>query len=58
MFDVANALWYRIREFEVDEGAGIFSVMLEKPASKAFTGGAIFLPGIIDVYPMGSRNLP
>ena len=58
MFDVANALWYRIREFEVDEGAGIFSVMLEKPASKSFTGGAIFLPGIIDVYPMGSRNLP
>jgi hypothetical protein len=32
--------------------------MLERPASKAFTGGAIFLPGIIDVYPMGSRNLP
>jgi hypothetical protein len=58
MFDVANALWYRIREFEIDEGAGTFSVMLEKPASKAFTGGAIFLPGIIDVYPMGSRNLP
>ncbi len=58
MFDVANALWYRIRDFEVDEAAGIFSVTLEKPASKAFTGGAIFLPGIIDVYPMGSRNLP
>lgn len=58
MFDIANALWYRIREFEVDEPAGIFSVTLEKPASKAFTGGAIFLPGIIDVYSMGSRNLP
>jgi hypothetical protein len=58
MFDVANALWYRIREYEIDEGAVTFSVMLEKPASKAFTGGAIFLPGIIDVYPMGSRNLP
>jgi prepilin-type N-terminal cleavage/methylation domain-containing protein len=58
MFDVANALWYRIREYEIDEDAGAFSVMLEKPASKAFTGGAIFLPGIIDVYPMGSRNLP
>ena len=58
MFDVTNALWYRIRDFEVDEAAGTFSVMLERPASKAFTGGAIFLPGIIDVYPMGSRNLP
>jgi len=58
MFDVANALWYRIREYEVDESNGIFRVTLEKPASKAFTGGAIFLPGIIDVYPMGSRNLP
>jgi hypothetical protein len=58
MFDVANALWYRIREFEVDETNGIFAVTLEKPASKAFVGGAIFLPGIIDVYPMGSRNLP
>lgn len=57
MFDVANALWYRIREFEIDDGADTFTVTLERPANKPLTGGAIFLPGIIDVYPMGSRNL-
>lgn len=55
--DVTNARWYRIREFEIDDGTGSFTVTLETTASK--TGvGALVIPGIIDVYPMGSRDLP
>jgi len=57
MCDVTNARWYRIREFEIDATTGNFQVTLEMTASK--TGlGSLVIPGIIDVYPMGSRDLP
>lgn len=56
VLDVSNARWYRLREFQVDEVAGTYLLTLERPASR--TGaGALFLPGIIEVYPMGSRSL-
>ncbi len=60
IFDVTNARWYRIREFEISEIVAdrvTFNVTLEKPASKD-GNGALILPGIVDVYPMGSRNMP
>jgi prepilin-type N-terminal cleavage/methylation domain-containing protein len=61
LLDIRNARWYRVQSYQkttFDVGVG-FIMRMETPIQGgAFTGKAMFLPGIVDVYPMGSLNLP
>lgn len=65
VLDVANARWYRIRDYApqsvtvgATSGPG-FIVTLESPVVEAAaTSMAMFLPGVVDVYPMGSLPIP
>ncbi len=65
VLDVQNARWYRIRDYReetvtvgVTTGPG-FRVTLETPVlQNSLSGAAMFLPGVIDVYPMGSIPIP
>ncbi|MEZ6034833.1 MAG: prepilin-type N-terminal cleavage/methylation domain-containing protein [Planctomycetaceae bacterium] len=67
LLDVENARWYRIRDYR--EGtllpigslppADGFVITLETPVISSSIGGQVmFLPGVIDVYPMGSIAAP
>lgn len=56
VFDVGNARWHRIREY--NEENGVVRVVFEKPASPVFAGPAMVIPSIVDVYPMGSQSIP
>ena len=58
VLDVAQARWYRIQGIrEVDAGGGKIEaeLQLNQPAS-GNGNAAIFLPGIVDVYPIGSKS--
>lgn len=65
VLDVINARWYRIRNYQeavvtvgTVTGAG-YIVDLETPVvASAVSGFAMFLPGVVDVYPMGSVPIP
>ena len=65
VLDVINARWYRIRNYrEANVTVGTvtgpgYIVDLETPVvANAVVGAAMFLPGVIDVYPMGSVPTP
>lgn len=65
IFDAENARWYRITNYEGIAGGNAFSgfdyrITLETSIIKGdgSLSGAIFLPGVVDVYPMGSLPLP
>ncbi|APZ92825.1 type IV pilus modification PilV family protein [Fuerstiella marisgermanici] len=55
VFDMTAAKWHRIREYH-ETSAGVYRVTLEHPAA-TFGTSAMVIPGIVDVYPMGSRSL-
>ena len=65
VLDVGNARWYRIRDYREATvtigsvtGPGYF-VDVENPiVANAASGAAMFLPGVIDVYPMGGIPIP
>ncbi len=64
IFDPLNARWYRITNYEQRPAAAFaYDVTIETAAianagTDAVPSGAIFLPGVVDVYPMGSLSLP
>ncbi len=66
LLDVTNARWYRIANHTEKKGITIgtatgdgYVISLETSVgSAAPVGKAMFLPGVIDVYPMGSVTLP
>ncbi|MCR9202749.1 MAG: hypothetical protein NXI04_29240, partial [Planctomycetaceae bacterium] len=73
VLDVDNARWYRIANYvehpsPVSDAANPtqFLVTLESAAVETtpgvaaggLVGGAMFIPGIVDVYPLGSRAMP
>ncbi len=66
MLDIENARWYRIRDYSAESAVTVgattgpgFIVTVESPVIEASVSGmAMFLPGIVDVYPMGSMPLP
>jgi len=60
VLDVENARWYRISNYE-EANATQMLVTLDTAAvasSPGGVGGAVFLPGVVDVYPLGSVSLP
>lgn len=66
VFDLENARWYRVRDYSDlttvnvngTSGAG-YVVTLETPVIENSIGGkAVFLPGVVDVYPMDSLRFP
>lgn len=74
VLDVDNARWYRIANYKEHPSPvpdttnpSQFLVTLESAAAQTtpgatatsgLVGGAMFIPGIVDVYPLGSRALP
>jgi type II secretory pathway pseudopilin PulG len=66
LLDVTNARWYRIANYREEKGITIgtatgdgYVISLETSVgSAAPIGKAMFLPGVIDVYPMGSVTIP
>ncbi len=66
LLDVTNARWYRIANYREVKGITIgtvtgngYLISLETSVgSGAFVGKAMFLPGVVDVYPMGSVSVP
>ena len=66
LLDVQNARWYRIREYTEVKGLTIgtvsgdgYNIVLETPVAQTSPAGKImFLPGVVDVYPMGSIPIP
>lgn len=64
VLDADNARWYRITDYGPSNLAAIpnhIKVTLETPVSQTSPGGvghAIFLPGIVDVFPLGPLELP
>ena len=66
VLDVTNARWYRVQAHREATGISIgsatgngYQITLETPVIQSAIGGkAMFLPGVIDVYPMGSVTLP
>lgn len=62
VLDVNNARWYRIANYVEDPADSTqYLITLDSEAEESSPGGgggAIFLPGIVDVYPMGSVALP
>ena len=66
MFDLENALWYRIRNVEERPGSSwggrypdsfAYIVQLEDDAI-GVSSTAIFPSDIIDVFPLGARQMP
>ena len=65
VFDVVNCRWYRIRDYQEANvtvgsitGPG-YLVTLEQPVvQNALDGGAMFLSGVVDVFPMGPVTVP
>lgn len=66
VLDVTNARWYRVQAYREATGILIggvsgtgYQITLESPVIQSSIGGkALFLPGVIDVYPMGSVSIP
>ncbi len=66
LLDVTNARWYRVQAHREASGIPIgsatgngYQITLESPVIQSAIGGKVmFLPGVIDVYPMGSVSLP
>lgn len=62
VLDVNNARWYRIANYRENPADGTqYLLTLESEAVESSPGGtglAVFLPGIVDVYPLGSIPLP
>ncbi len=71
VLDVTNARWYRVQGYREASGIELapgvtgtpigngYQITLESPViQSAVIGKAMFLPGVIDVYPMGSVSLP
>ena len=71
VLDVTNARWYRVQGYREASGIELapgvtgtpigngYQITLESPViQSAVVGKAMFLPGVIDVYPMGSVSLP
>ena len=65
VLDVSNARWYRVRDYEESASVTVgtttgpgFVVTLETAIVESAIGGAMFLPGVVDVYPMGSLPVP
>lgn len=65
VLDVENARWYRVANYQESPdpfgtGAGPgYLLALETPViQSSVAGAAMFLPGVVDVYPMGSVPIP
>ena len=66
LLDIENARWYRVRAYEEVKNITIgtvtgdgYIVTLETPVIEtSAVGKAMFLPGVVDVYPMGSIAIP
>ncbi|MDG1894265.1 MAG: hypothetical protein P8J37_05080 [Fuerstiella sp.] len=67
MLDVENARWYRVSNYEentADNTGSTYRVTLENaavsstPGAAGSTSGAMFLPGVVEVFPLGSVALP
>jgi len=66
LLDMTNARWYRIANYTEVKGITIgpvtgdgYVIALETSVgSGALVGKAMFLPGVVDVYPMGSVAVP
>jgi len=66
VLDVTNARWYRVQAYREAIGIPIgpatgngYQITLESPVIQSAIGGKVmFLPGVIDIYPMGSVSLP
>jgi hypothetical protein len=57
VLDIQNARWYRVRGYATTSTG--WQLDLESPVIDTATPGkAMFLPGVIDVFPMGSMALP
>lgn len=61
VFDVDSARWYRIRSAQV--GSPSTTILLEQPAFASspldgtnVNGKAMFLKGVVDVYPIGKKS--
>jgi hypothetical protein len=65
VFDAENCQWYRIQRI-LDEGTGFVEMRLEEriaaesrvalPGKAPKVGAAMFLNGVVDVYPLGSKK--
>ena len=55
VFDVASARWHRIRDHR-EVSTGVYRITLERPAT-TLGASVMIIPGIVDVYPMGSKSL-
>jgi len=65
ILDLENARWYRVRDFQeqtvtvgVVTGPGYVVTLETQIVESSLDGAALFLPGVIDVYPMGSVPIP
>lgn len=66
LLDIQNARWYRISNYREEKGMTIggitgdgYVISLETSVGSAsVVGKAMFLPGVIDVYPAGSFSVP
>ncbi len=52
LYDINNGRWHRIQD--VDEGVLTATLKLERPTTDNITN-ALFIPGIVKVYPIGSK---
>jgi hypothetical protein len=52
VFDVQNALWYRIHQLDIDEVNGLAVLTLDQDIKAKGRRGAILMRGIVDVYPI------
>ena len=62
ILDVENARWYRIANYQENPAdSSQYLVTTESAAvdsSPGGSGGAMFIPGVVEVYPLGSIPLP
>ncbi len=65
VLDVTNARWYRIQSYRPDPEVTIgtttapgYFITLETSAVESSMGAAVFIPGVVDVYPAGSLTIP
>ncbi|MFN9719084.1 MAG: prepilin-type N-terminal cleavage/methylation domain-containing protein [Planctomycetota bacterium] len=65
VLDVSNARWYRIQAHRQSPTVKVgtttapgYLINLETSAIESAVGAAVFIPGVVDVYPAGSLTIP
>lgn len=57
IFDVGNVRWYRVQAIEETATDGVVNIFLENDIIENSSAGVIFMPRVVEVFPLGNKAL-